>query len=158
MPQRRKIAVPRALLALAASLCLAGCYEEEDQTIAQPAAPVERPAATGDAAPWLEVGDPRSPLDFLAEASGSSAPALAPGFEALAVRYRESPRMIANRLLQLSHDHPEIPLPQLMADLLPGAGGPQHSLGPVAQQYRVLREQGRDHAAAVAGALGPVPP
>lgn len=41
-----------------------------------------------------------------------------------------------------------------MADLLPQGPGDERSLGPVAQQYRVLRDQGRSHAEAAAAVTG----
>ena len=42
----------------------------------------------------------------------------------------------------------------MRCDLLPREGLPERSLGPVAQQYRVLRAGGADHATAMAAALG----
>lgn len=160
MPQRRTAPGYRQALALAAILCLSACYEEEDKTISQADSTTQAEVAADDAgaagAPgqWLQVDDARDPAQFLAEVSGAPQAELSQRLVALAARYRESPRMIANRLLQLWQDHPEVPLPQMMADLLPRTPGDEHSLGPVAQQYRVLRDEGRSHAEAVARVIG----
>lgn len=139
-------------LAMAALLALSACREDEDATI--PAAPHASAEAPADARDWLGVGDARSPLAFVADSTGLPRGELSPGLDALAAHYRESPRMIANRVVQLWEQPPgALPaLPQLMADLLPRGAG-QHSLGPVIQQYRVLREQGADHATAIAAAV-----
>lgn len=145
--------LPRGRYAATAAifLVLSGCYEEKDETIPQPAQD-SAAAAPADAAPaWLEVDDPRTPEAFLAGASGLPAAQLAPSLAALAGHYRESPRMIANRVLQLWLEYPDVPLDRMMADLVPPADAPQQSLGPVAQQYRVLRNRGADHAGALAG-------
>lgn len=139
-------------LAMAAVLVLPACREDDDVTI--PAAAHDTAEAPQGARDWLEVGDARTPLAFMAESTGLPQGELSPGLDALAAHYRESPRMIANRVVQLWEQPPAaLPeLPQLMADLLPkGAGQP--SLGPVIQQYRVLREQGAGHATAIAAAV-----
>lgn len=174
MPQRRTAPRLCHALAVAAILCLAACYEEKDETISQAESNAEiqpqarpqsgpavsaRPGDTEDGAAagqgrWLPVGDARDPVAFMAEASDAPRDLLAERLDALAGRYRESPRMIANRVLQLWQDHPEVALPQLMADLLPQGPGDERSLGPVAQQYRVLRDQGRSHAEAAAAVTG----
>jgi len=141
-------------LAMAALLALPGCREDEDETI--PAAPRAETAPLPQAPDWLELGDGRTPLAFMAQTSGLSESEVSPGLLALENRYRESPRMIANRVVQLWAEPPgPVPvLPQLMRDLLPPAGdGGRRSLGQVIQQYRVLREQGLDHAAAIAAAV-----
>lgn len=139
-------------LAMAALLALSACREDEDATI--PAAPHAATEAPADARDWLDVGDARSPLAFMAESTGLPESELSPGLDALAAHYRESPRMIANRVVQLWEQPPGAvpPVPQLMAELLPKGAG-QHSLGPVIQQYRVLREQGADHATAMTAAV-----
>ena len=139
-------------LAMAALLALSACREDEDTTI--PAAAHDAAEAPEAAQDWLEVGDDRTPLAFMADSTGLPQGELSPGLQALAAHYRESPRMIANRLVQL-WEQPPAPmpgLPQLMRDLLPKGPG-QLSLGPVIQQYRVLREQGADHATAIAAAV-----
>ncbi len=157
MPMTRfRPVVPRRGYAATAAifLALSGCYEEKDETIPQPAQD-SAAVAPADAAPdWLEVEDPRTPEAFLAGASGLPAAQLAPSLATLTAHYRESPRMIANRVLQLWREYPDVSLDRMMADLVPPADAPQQSLGPVAQQYRVLRDRGADHAEALAGARG----
>lgn len=160
MPQRRT--APRLChpLAVAAILCLAACYEEKDETISQAESNAEiQPQARPQPGPAVSAR-PGDPEDGAAAGQGRWLPVgdardlLAERLDALAGRYRESPRMIANRVLQLWQDHPEVALPQLMADLLPQGPGDERSLGPVAQQYRVLRDQGRSHAEAAAAVTG----
>lgn len=143
-------------------LALSACYEEEEQTLPSAEAP-QGPAAK--AVPWLEIGDGRAPGAFLAAETGLPADRLAPLLDDLSARYWESPRMIANRVLQLAQEYPDTPLDRMMADL--GAAqdgvardgraqdGAAQSLGPVVQQYRVLRAQGASHADAVAALMGP---
>jgi hypothetical protein len=148
----------RFLITLAATalLLLAGCREEEELTI--PAGSRTSNEATAAAGDWLEIGDGRTPLAFLAEGTGLPESELSPGLDALAAHYRESPRMIANRVLQLWERPPgAVPAPpELMHDLLPrhGQGKGKDSLGSVMQHYRVLREQGLDHTDAIAAAVG----
>ena len=170
MPQRRTAPWLCRALAVAAVLCLAACYEEEDETISQadstagaqvqadaPAGGRDAGKVAGTGIEWLQVDDTRDPVAVMADASGAAPDLLAQRLDALSARYRESPRMIANRVLQLWQDHPEVALPQMMADLVPRTPGDEHSLGPVAQQYRVLRDQGRSHAEAVAAVIGSGP-
>lgn len=140
-------------LACTALLALPGCREDRDETI--PAAARPTAEAPPEARDWLEVGDPRAPLAFMADATRLPPGELSPGLVALEHHYRESPRMIANRVIQLWEQPPGAlpPVPRLMADLLPRADGPPRSLGPVIQHYRVLRENGLDHDRAIAGAV-----
>lgn len=149
----RDIAIRRCLMKVAVVLALSACYEEEDQTIAPDAdvAPKAQPAATGTH--WLEVDDARRPDEFLAGETGQSAETLSGPLQALSAHYRESPRMIANRVLQLWQEYPDTPLDRLMRDLVPAPGTPERSLGPIAQQYRVLRNDGADHDQAIAGTM-----
>lgn len=138
-------------------LALSACYEEEEQTLPSAEAP-QGPAAK--AVPWLEIGDGRAPGAFLAAETGLPADRLAPLLDDLSARYWESPRMIANRVLQLAQEYPDTPLDRMMADLGPAQDGraqdgAAQSLGPVVQQYRVLRAQGASHADAVAALMGP---
>lgn len=130
-------------------LALSACYEEEDTTIPSASQP-EAPEAQSS---WLAVDDSRPPASFLAAETGAPAASLSAELDRLSARYRESPRMIANRVLQLWREYPELPPDRLMADLVAAGDTPAHSLGPVIQQYRVLRAAGADHATALAGAL-----
>lgn len=128
-------------------LFLSACYEEDDQILPS-AAPVE--ATSDENAHWLGVTDTRAPDAFLAEQSGLAPDVLEPRLKALSDYYRESPRMIANRVLQLWQEYPETPLDKLMADLVPERAMADRSLGPVAQQYRTLRKGGAGHDEAIA--------
>ena len=135
----------------------ANCREDEDEVIAAKQRTSPAPAA---AAPeWLQVADPRQPAAYLAQVTGQTAPELSPGLTVLARHYRESDRMIANRLAQLwATAPPDLPaLPRLMQDLIPPDDGQHRSLGPVIQQYRVLRDQGTSHDEAIARATGRAP-
>ncbi|MTH64057.1 protein moxZ [Paracoccus shanxieyensis] len=145
------VALGRYAVSAAILLALSACYEEEDQTIPSD---TDAQVAPAPEAHWLEVGDPRAPETFLAEETGLPPAPLAAQLADLAAQYRESPRMIANRVLQLSREYPDTPLERMMRDLLPREGLPERSLGPVAQQYRVLRAGGADHATAMSAALG----
>ncbi len=132
-------------------LALSACYEEDNQTLPSTTA---RETAIGESPHWLEVDDARAPQTFLATESGLSPDALAPLLDELSAHYRESPRMIANRVLQLWQEYPDIPLDRLMTDLVPAQDTPEESLGPVAQHYRILRANGASHADAAAVVMG----
>ncbi|MBL3569764.1 hypothetical protein [Rhodovulum visakhapatnamense] len=147
----------RALsLALTLSLGLAGCKEEEDGggSLASPS----RDAGAGmTEAPglWLEAGDAEDPAVFLARVTGSDPGRVAASFPAVAARYRESPRMIANRVVQVWHEAPRTDLPSLLLRLAAGAGEKDRraSIGPLVQRYRVLRDRGLPHEEALTEAL-----
>ncbi|RDW13393.1 protein moxZ [Paracoccus thiocyanatus] len=141
----------RSAAGMAILLVLSACYDEDDQTLPS-AVPGESVAA--QSTHWLEVGDTRSPETFLSAESGLPAQTLAPLLGALSAHYRESPRMIANRVLQLWQEYPDTSLERMMTDLVPAQDAPEESLGPIAQQYRVLRAGGVGHADAVAAAMG----
>lgn len=108
-------------------------------------------AMTPDAGEWLAVGDHRDPADWLSGKLGTLDPARASVLiRALATYYEETPRMIANRAVQIADEtRGDPPGDQLLADL---AWDTQttRSFGAVAQNYLVLRRQGLDHAAAIA--------
>lgn len=154
MGSSRGHAMRRFVVHAAMLLALSACYEEDDQTL--PSTTTDKPAVAQDAH-WLEVDDPRSPVAFLASQSGIAEAILAPRLQALSAHYRESPRMIANRVLQLWQEYPDQPMDGLMTDLVPADGRAEESLGPVVQQYRVLRANGVDHADAMAKITGRTP-
>ncbi|WP_333682712.1 protein moxZ [Pontibaca methylaminivorans] len=145
---------------LVVMLMLPGCYE--DETLAgesEPGAAAigEPEAERGD--DWLRVEESEAPLVFLARRSGAARDDLAPGFRRLGQDYSESPRMIANRVLQLwreieRNDGPGLGLRQLLDDLASDQHRAEDSLAAVIQLYRVQRRQGRNHAEAVAMATG----
>ncbi len=154
---------PRRAMIFAALLAgLFGCSEgEEEIPSARAAAEAERAAQSLAADEWLNVDEGVPPALFLAQATGADAAELAAPLEKLAARYRESPRMIVNRLIQLwraaRDDDPELTPLRLVEDFTPedrDAARPLESLGPVAQHYLVARGQGLDHEAALAAAFG----
>lgn len=154
----RKIHVVRAL-SIIALVVLCGCYEEEDETL--PAAEEtevvsESIAGSGS---WLETNDEEKPLAFVARVTGGDADRIALGLARASALYRESPRMIANRVVQLwqeveQKDDRGIDMAMLLDDLTTIGTMPKHSLGAVIQQYRVMRAQGLDHATAITAAIG----
>lgn len=144
-------------LALAAMLALSGCYEEEDETLPASTQGQEETGVIPDT--WLDVGDGEAPLAFIARVTGEEAGQLAPLLSQAARRYRESPRMIANRVVQLQAEirqrgEADISAVSLLQALTAGDRTPHGgSLGAVVQYYRVSRLQGADHAQALAGAM-----
>ena len=157
------VAFTVVLLAIAGSFALVG-WDDGDRTLP----PNSRnggnadgrslPAGPEKAGSWLEIDDQESPSAFLARMTQSDLAAVDATFPVLAARYRESPRMIANRTLQIwqiareSRDGPA--LPDLLRDLarLPDAASGL-SLGSVTQLYRVQRDSGVGHSQALKAAL-----
>lgn len=145
-------------------LMLPGCYEDADETLAEESE--SGTAAMGEGEPeaerggdWLRVEDSEAPLAFLARRSEVPQDDLAPGFRRLSEHYSESPRMIANRVLQLwreieRNDGPGLDMRQLLDDLASDRHRAEDSLAAVIQLYRVQRRQGRNHAEAVEMATG----
>lgn len=144
-------------LALAAMLALSGCYEEEDETLPASTQEQEESGAVPDT--WLDVEDKEPPLAFIARVTGEEAAELSPLLQQAARRYRESPRMIANRVVQLQAEirqrgDASISAVSLLQALTAGDRTPHGgSLGAVVQYYRVSRLQGADHAHALAAAM-----
>lgn len=143
-------------------LMLSGCYETEDETLlggGETEMVRESMAASGD---WLETTDDEKPLAFIARVTGTDSVRVAAGFARVSALYRESPRMIANRVVQLwqeveQKDDRKIDMAMLLDELTTIGGTPEHSLGAVIQQYRVVRAQGHDHATAIIAATGGLP-
>lgn len=166
--RRPTFASRRSGFVFAAALGLfaaAGCSEREGEALSGARAQAEAQAASPIPDSWLAVDERVPPAVFFAEAVGGEASELGPPLERLAAHYRESPRMIANRLVQLwpslHAEDPALTPARLIADFTPeaeSAAGPMESLGPAIQHYRVLRGQGADHRTAVAAALGKAPP
>lgn len=106
---------------------------------------------TSDQTDWLALEDRRDPAEWLAWRAGP--PADASRLRALlaetARHYEETPRMIANRVAQISDQVADAAPPDLLADFAFDPSG-SRSFGAVAQQYLVLRRQGLDHPRAVA--------
>lgn len=144
-------------LLLAGTLALCSCREEEAETL--PAFSAVQPEAAEDAevGTWLEVTKTETPLDFISRMTGAPAAQVAPRLDRATDLYQESPRMIANRSVQLWQEigekQKEIPITDLLDDLAPDNIPLQtNSLTTVIQNYRVLRSQGADHVTAIATA------
>ncbi|MDP0927066.1 hypothetical protein Q0601_07790 [Paracoccus onubensis] len=136
------------------TLTLGGCREEEDETL--PAASTSQNKETGNSGrnEWLEVTNTETPLDFIARVTGAPAAQITPRLDRATALYQESPRMIANRSVQLWQEirekQEEIDIIDLLDDLAPENGSARTgSLTAVVQNYRVLRSQGADHTAAI---------
>ena len=144
-------------LLLAGFLTLCGCREEEAETL--PASSESQSEVMGDAEAdaWLAVTNTETPLDFISRVTGAPAAEIAPRLDRATALYQESPRMIANRSVQLWQEigekQEEIPISDLLDGLAPEDVTLQtDSLTAVIQNYRVLRSQGKDHATALATA------
>jgi len=145
-----------ALIALA---LLAGCREEEDQTL-PPAAESAVEPVVAEPAPqhWLEPDDVEKPDDFIARLTGTPVDEIGPRLDRAEAVYRESRRMIANRAVQLwqeiaEKDAAPVNMVTLLDQLAAPGDAPAHSIGPVVQHYRMLRGQGQDHDTAITAAL-----
>lgn len=99
---------------------------------------------------WLARGDGRDPARWLAARVSPPAEAthLSAALAEAARHYEETPRMIANRVAQLSDTFPDLDPARLLRDLSMETRG-SRSFGALAQHYLVLREQGLGHAAAL---------
>lgn len=144
-------------LFLAGNLTLGGCREDEDETL--PANPIPAQQEDGDPGEneWLEVTSTEMPVDFIARVTAVPAGKIAPRLDRATALYQESPRMIANRSVQLWQEirqhHEEIDIIRLLDDLAPENTPPRtDSLSAVIQDYRMLRSQGIAHATAIATA------
>ena len=144
-------------LLLAGVLTLCGCREDEGETLpasSEPQSEVVENAGTGA---WLEVTNTETPLDFISRVTGAPASQIAPRLDRATALYQESPRMIANRSVQLWQEigekQEEIPIADLLDGLAPeNVTLRTDSLTAVIQNYRVLRSQGDDHLTALATA------
>ena len=109
---------------------------------------------------WLAVGDERDPGAWLAardarrddDATRLDVETMhyAGLLQRLTRYYHESPRMIANRIVQLRDEVPDVTTATLMEDFAWEAGnGRRQTIGEVGQHYLVLRRDGMGHAAAM---------
>src|SRR5690606_8767287 len=146
-----------AALALTAIFSLAGCYEDEDdKVLASPTAGETTVSSSGSE--WLDPDASEPPPLFVARATGSDPALFAEHFAEVDARFRESSRMVANRLVQLWHESRQSEQQSDLLDLMQSLAADQTatrtiSLGSLVQQYRVLRGQGQDHDAAIKAAL-----
>ena len=144
-------------LLLAGVLTLCGCREEEAETLPASSEAQSEVMRDADAGAWLEVTNTETPLDFISRVTDAPAAEIAPRLDRAIALYQESPRMIANRSVQLwqeiGENQEEIPISYLLDGLAPEDITLQtDSLTAVIQNYRVLRSQGKDHATALATA------
>lgn len=149
-------------IALMSSLILTGCYEDEEETLprASEPAPAERPAP-GETK-WLEVTSNEEPASFVARLSGADTGQIDQRLVRAEAHYRESRRMIANRIVQLwdeigQREGDAIDILELMDQLIATDATSERSIGSVIQNYRILRIEGADHQAAIATAIRRTP-
>ncbi|WP_319773776.1 hypothetical protein [Breoghania sp.] len=141
--------------ALALLIAVSGC-DEVEQTL--PPNSGRTNAANDKTDDWLELNASETPSRFLARRAQADPNAVVALFPAVAAGFRESPRMVANRVLQIwriaQEEGDALRLEALLenfASLPPKR--PRISLGTVTQLYRVQRDNGDGHAAALAAAL-----
>lgn len=153
-----RTAVAAALMLAAAAL--SGCREDEDDTLpsSSETATESAPAPAVQSSEWLEISDSEEPVAFLARITESAPGDVEPRLKALDAQYRESARMVANRIAQLWYEvhanDPDLTLTQLLDDLSrPDATRDSESFGPIVQQYLVQRREGVDHPLAARAAL-----
>lgn len=149
----------RAWTTLGLLACLlAGCAEEAPPAAESAARPAPPDAAT---ATWLSAHDPADPAPWLLLHARRQHPSIAATPEAVtallgaaAERYRESPRMIANRAVQLQTMLDEEGIGEdavtLLAALAQLPPVNRVSFSADCQHYYNLRTQGLDHAQALA--------
>lgn len=138
---------------------LAGCGQEEPARLtSEPTTPV----AEVPAADWLGPGETPSPARWLAgriAGAGADVDATAALLAAAAERYRESPRMIANRAVQLQAMLAEQGIDETAIALIGWLGGlpaqGRVSFSADCQHYFNLRVQGLDREQALARLSAP---
>ena len=149
---------PIALAMLAGTLI--ACAEEAPPALTA-TAPAAAAADTAESSAWLGAHDPAPPAPWLiahlpgpAHASGATPEAVAALLQTAAERYRESPRMIANRAVQLQTmlaeeglDEDAVSLLTRLARLPPAN---RVSFSADCQHYYNLRVQGFDREQALA--------
>lgn len=141
-------------LFLAGILALGGCREEENDTLPARSTPAQHEKDPSGSDEWLEVTNTETPLNFIARVTGAPAAQIALPLDRATALYQESPRMIANRSIQLwqeiGQNYQEIDIIELLDDLAPENTRLQsRSLSAVIQDYRMLRSQGAGHTAAI---------
>lgn len=143
-----------AVVLLPALLALQACYEDSEPL---PAAAEGVTLRGGEeiAGAWLEPGSREAPADWLSRLSGEDGDDLAALIRRADSRWREDPRMIANRFAGLWRDTGQVlPLTGLIEAFLKLPPGGEATLSALIQSYRVLRDQGSDHATALRALTG----
>lgn len=158
----RPITAALALACLASAGLLAACGDEAPDREAGRTS--QRDAAAAHQAPWLEVGSPLTPAQWLAS-RGEAAPRpvgdpevkrVAQQLVAAHAVYRESERMIANRAAQLSDMLVPLGIREsataILDDLtqVAGAVGQTEGFGAMSQHYFNLRAASVGRADALA--------
>lgn len=158
-PCNRPVADAGALLAIA--LALTACSEPAEETAAQ--RPPAQPQAAIYQTPHLTALDRVPPEVWLASrqagrdlpADDQSVAAMRRMLDTAGKRFRDFPRMVANRAVQLegmlAEKHISEPAPQLIALFSDAAGEARNveSFGAFCQQYFNLRMQGLDQKKAL---------
>jgi hypothetical protein len=155
------LAGPRALLGALLAIALAACSEPAQETAAK--APPPRPQAAIYQTPHLTALDRVPPEVWLASrqagrdlpADDQNVAAMRRMLDTAGKRFRDFPRMVANRAVQLEvmleEKHISEPAPQLIAQFSDVAGEARNveSFGAFCQQYFNLRMQGLDQRTAL---------
>ena len=143
---------------------LAACSNESDAPSLPPSAPAAQPQIKIHTLDWLKRTDPVAPEQWLAsreagrdlDATDPEVASMHRALEVAAVRFRDYPRMIANRAVQLqamlSKKGIDEHAPSVIATLceVPGNTRSIESFASLTQQYYNLRLKGLDKRQAVA--------
>ena len=165
---RRLPVILRTVLVIAASAALAGCPSDSEPTKTKVASKAAANSIGGKT--WLEPLDTTSPERWLASRdAGTDLPDTAPAVAAWRAvlsdadaRFDETPRMIANRTVQLEAMLREIGITMSVHDLLRDFAtlaekGARRGFSEVCQHYYNLRARGDDGAASLAALRAPAP-
>lgn len=138
-----------ALVLVPALLALQACYEDSSPLPSAEDSPVAAGRDHTDG-PWLEPGATITPAAWLSRISGAAQDSLEPLLQLADRRWREDQRMIANRFAGLWRDtQGALPLQSLIGDFLALPPRSEGTLAALIQSYRVLRDEGADHTAAL---------
>jgi hypothetical protein len=106
---------------------------------------------------WLDPGERESPAAFVARQTGGDYDMIVARLPFVEQHFRETPRMVANRLVQLwetsREADPNPSIEEILDELSKGSSAaPRVFIGPLVQQYRVMIEEGVPHGPALAAA------
>lgn len=168
MMARRLPVILRTVLVIAASAALAGCPGDSEPTKTKVETTPSTNSIVGKS--WLEPLDTTSPQRWLASReAGTDLPDTAPAVDDWRgvlsdadARFDETPRMIANRTVQLEAMLREIGITTGVRDLLRDFAtladkGARRGFSELCQHYYNLRARGDDGAAALAALRTPSP-
>jgi len=148
---------------IALGVTLSGCGEEPAQEVATPPAPVNSAPPASHQLDWLRQTDPIAPEQWLASRQvrrdldlyDPEVGTMRQTLEVAAMRFRDHPRMIANRAVQLEEmlkeKHIDESAPAIIATLseVPGSKRYLESFASLTQQYYNLRMDGLDREQAI---------